>query len=383
MQRRDYTRVIIHQFDPEVPSPGGTDTCIRDMLKFIPRGERVLVIGVSESRPLNRIVQIETFPTGFDFLPVSRATSRKQARIAPHSIRLLAGLTRALVTHRLRATVLQIHRLEPGLLVGLFKPKRTNYFVHTNVRQALSSNSDSFWRKAPGLYRRLEKLVLSRSDLLVVFNQITADVYAARGENVERMRTWYNETIFYPRHLAELDDVEHPTLLWVGRIEAPKDPHLAIETFRSLREQTGEKWRMSILGHGTLRAQMQERVRQLGIEDAVTFHGAVSREAVGEHMRHADVLLMTSHFEGSPRVLYESMGCGLPVVATSEGDPDAVIINGTNGFVIEERNPEEFGKAIETAAGLRRDYVARSVSERQASSVLRRLWQATGTRQAQ
>lgn len=381
MKPRQYSRIIIHQFDPEAPSPGGTDTCIRDMLKFIPEGERVLVIGVSQNRRLNRTVKIATFPTPFDFLPVSRVTPRKQARVLPHSLRVLVGLIRALLTHRLRGQVVQIHRLEPGLLAGWMRPQRVIYFVHTNIKQALSSHSDSFWRRWPGLYRRLEARVLSVSDLLVVFNEITAQSYIARGENVERMRTWYNESIYYPIESGTLDTLNRRTLVWVGRIEAPKDPLFAVEVFRAIYVQSGGVWKMSVVGHGTMRAQMEQRVHDLGLEDAVSFHGAVSREEVGEQMRDSDVLLMTSHFEGSPRVLYESMGSGVPVVATWEADPDRVVVEGSSGFVLNQRDPEAFASAIAEASRLRRADVLRSVSSRQASSVLARLWHITSTKE--
>lgn len=375
MKKHNYSSVIIHQFDPEAPSPGGTDTCIRDMLKFMPPDERVLVIGVSETRPLNRMVRVDSISTPFDFLPVSRASPRRQLRMIPHSIRVLLGLTRALITNRISTEVVHIHRLEPGLLVPRLKPRRLAYFVHTNVKQALSGNSDSFWRRAPKLYSRLEKWVLGRAGIMLVFNQITSEAYASRGFNVERMRTWYDETTFFPSALQDRSTSEDKTLLWVGRIEAPKDPHFALAVFHSLHSQGQGAWRFSIVGDGTVRAELEASVAEWGLEDFVTFHGAVSREEVSDFMRGADVLLMTSHFEGSPLVLYEGMACGLPVVAAQEADPDEVIKSGTNGIKVAQREAEQFGNAIVEAAHLDRTVVAATVIERRASKVVTRLWE--------
>ena len=63
----------------------------------------------------------------------------------------------------------------------------------------------------------------------------------------------------------------------------------------------------------------------------------------------ADVILMTSKWEGSPNVIKEAMACSRPIVATNVGD----ISERTNGvegcFVAQSREPQELASLIEKA----------------------------------
>src|SRR5690625_3100295 len=374
MQKSKYSHVIFHQYDPELPSQGGTDKCIRDLLKFAPPGEKILIIGVSAERRLNRIISIAREPgPSIDFLPVSRVSPANQVRILPHSIRMAFGFIRAMITHNITAEVVHIHRMEPGLLIGMLRPKRVLYFVHTNIDHALSRKSDSFWRHLRGAYRLLEKRVLNRVSMLLVFNKQTAQRYAIVHPSVERMRTWYDESVFYPSTCATRSSRGVKTVLWVGRIEAPKDPLLAVEVFAALSSMTSDNWEMKILGDGTLRPQVQKMAKEAD-NVPITFLGSVRRETVANHMRSADVLLMTSHFEGSPTVLYEAMGSGLPVVAPKDADPDGAIRPEVNGQVLPSRDPKLLAAGIVNASSLSREMVVKSAYERRASTTLHQVW---------
>ncbi len=77
-----------------------------------------------------------------------------------------------------------------------------------------------------------------------------------------------------------------------------------------------------------------------------TFHGNIKdRNRMQEIYKNADVLLLTSAYEGLPIALMEMMAYGKVVVSTAvDGIPD-YITNGENGFLL-ENNPDE-NKIIE------------------------------------
>lgn len=374
----EYSCIIIHQFDPENPAPGGIDTCIRDMLLHAPAGERILLLGVSRTRPLLRRTRIDLFAVPVDFVPLSRADPSNQRRRIPHSLRLLFPLLLTLLTVSTRKSTVHVHRLEPALITRWFPARKRVYFVHTNTESAIAEHGDSFWRKAPHVYRRLERSALKASDLILVFNRETAEKYHAQGFRARRMRTWFNEKIYFPLDTPSGDPTTK--ILWVGRLEPPKDPLLAIEVFKSLKEAEGASdthWECTIIGDGTMRREVDERIAELGLSEEVRMLGAQPREAVGQHMRETGVFLMTSHFEGSPIVMYEALASGVPVVASQESDPDGVLDQRINGRIVSGRNPADFVGAALAVLQLARPPIAASVQDRGATLSLAELWKST------
>jgi glycosyltransferase involved in cell wall biosynthesis len=53
-----------------------------------------------------------------------------------------------------------------------------------------------------------------------------------------------------------------------------------------------------------------------GVDDRVTFHGAVNHDSVIKLLRRADVFCYPTSSEGFPKVVLEALACGLPIVTT-------------------------------------------------------------------
>jgi len=79
-------------------------------------------------------------------------------------------------------------------------------------------------------------------------------------------------------------------------------------------------------------------------KDKIIFTGG--RKDIPEFMKLADILLLPSEGEGLPGVVMEAMASGLPIVSTDCVGPKEIIINGKNGFLVKQKNNEEFYKAL-------------------------------------
>jgi len=66
---------------------------------------------------------------------------------------------------------------------------------------------------------------------------------------------------------------------------------------------------------------------------------------LSDYMNAADVLLLTSHYEGSPNVIKEAMACNCPIVATDVGDIK-VVIGDTNGCFLTTSSPHDVANKI-------------------------------------
>ncbi|MHB8474364.1 MAG: glycosyltransferase [Gammaproteobacteria bacterium] len=104
-------------------------------------------------------------------------------------------------------------------------------------------------------------------------------------------------------------------VIWVGRLDEPKNPGLLLEAFALL--PSGCKATLVIVGDGRLRPELEQRCKALGVQERVTFQGFQANPY--ELMAVSDLLVMSSDREGLGNVLIEAMYCGLRVVSTDCG----------------------------------------------------------------
>jgi len=99
-------------------------------------------------------------------------------------------------------------------------------------------------------------------------------------------------------------------ILWAGRLEPQKDIGLALRTMAALTLPT----HLTILGDGALSADTDAMIARLDLSQRITRLGHVA--SIDPFLAKADVLLMTSHYEGQPAVVGEALAHGVPVVST-------------------------------------------------------------------
>ena len=88
-----------------------------------------------------------------------------------------------------------------------------------------------------------------------------------------------------------------------------------------------------ILGEGGKRDDLEQQVRELGIEADVELHGFVDNPFAW--MSRASLFVLSSAWEGSPGVLVEAMACGCPVVSTDcPSGPDEILAGGRYGRLV-------------------------------------------------
>ena len=127
--------------------------------------------------------------------------------------------------------------------------------------------------------------------------------------------------------------------------------------------------------------EVRKEAKRLGVMRYLTMLGIQPRAAIAGWMRSADLLLLTSHFEGFPVVLAEAAQCGLPMVTPDITGVHDLVLPGQTGSVVASRRPQDFVTPIlETLANRdSQSKEARRVAEQfTAELVLERLCQEIG-----
>jgi glycosyltransferase involved in cell wall biosynthesis len=110
----------------------------------------------------------------------------------------------------------------------------------------------------------------------------------------------------------------------VARLSAQKGLPLLIEACDQLH-RAGEKFSMTIIGDGELRAEIERELSDRGLQGIVTLTGSRSAAEIREHLRQCRAFVLPSFAEGLPVVLMEALALSRPVITTSvAGIPELV-----------------------------------------------------------
>jgi glycosyltransferase involved in cell wall biosynthesis len=115
-----------------------------------------------------------------------------------------------------------------------------------------------------------------------------------------------------------------------------KGQHILIDAFAQVADEfpTAKVWLVGKPENLEYAAQLQEKVKRLGLTDRVIFVGAVSQAELAQHMAKARALVLDSLSEGLPRVVVEAMNGGLIAIASRVSGTPEVIEDGVTGYLI-------------------------------------------------
>jgi len=126
-------------------------------------------------------------------------------------------------------------------------------------------------------------------------------------------------------------DARSPLVAMIACFKTQKSPLDFVKIARIVSDNIAEI-RFLLVGDGVLRSEIEELIKKLGMDGKILLLGW--RNDIPEILSCIDVLVLTSLWEGLPRVFPQAMASGVPVVATKvDGAPEA-IKNGINGYLL-------------------------------------------------
>lgn len=130
-----------------------------------------------------------------------------------------------------------------------------------------------------------------------------------------------------------------------GRLVEQKNFSMLINAFAKITNEYSN-YKLKICGDGPLLKQLQQQVKNLGVDEKVEFLGFV--EDMTSLLEKSSLFVLPSDFEGMPNVLMEAMALGVPVISTDclGGGPRFLIKSGENGLLIPMNDTEALVNAI-------------------------------------
>ncbi|MBN1369440.1 MAG: glycosyltransferase [Dehalococcoidaceae bacterium] len=167
-------------------------------------------------------------------------------------------------------------------------------------------------------------------------------LYDAPPEKISVVTCGVNMSLFKPRLdgqlRKELAVDDRRIILYVGRIEPLKGPHLLLEALALLKHR--QDWCCLIVGGDQSSNEeighLKEQAIRSGIGERLVFAGLVSQEKLPAYYSAADLLAVPSFYESFGLVALEALACGCPVVASDVGDLKNIITPGMSGDIVEK-----------------------------------------------
>lgn len=138
---------------------------------------------------------------------------------------------------------------------------------------------------------------------------------------------------------------EVPTILFVGRLIKEKGVYDYVEAARIVKKEQAACFQMAGAPDPGNPSSIPEAVLDdWRKEGAVDLLGHV--DSIAELMALADIVVLPSYREGTPRTLLEAAALGKPIVATDVPGCREVVKDGFNGKLVPREAPQQLAEAI-------------------------------------
>lgn len=224
-------------------------------------------------------------------------------------------------------------RIEYADMLSKYAPKS----VITMTQEHLHNDSDKYINKVKKSFKNL--------NYLIVLGPGSRENYSKWLKDNKKIKIVEIPNILekIPQQSSKLDGNR---LVSVGRLHPVKDFKTLIYVFEKIIEKIPSAT-LTIVGGGDEYDNLNNLIKELNLEKSIKITGMLDKEQVEEKMLNSDLYVMTSLTECFPMVLLEASSCGLPLISFDVPvGPKAIIKNGVNGYLIDDRNIEEMASKL-------------------------------------
>lgn len=147
---------------------------------------------------------------------------------------------------------------------------------------------------------------------------------------------------------AQMIDSKTPGTFHIGSIGSLTSQKGYTHMIEAIRIMTSRSIpvKLTFVGDGPLRGELEEQVKRSGLGDIVRFTGVL--KDVGNELRTFDIVAGASLREGLPLGILEAMASGRAVVTTDIGGNREAVEDGVTGLLVPPADPEALALALES-----------------------------------
>ena len=159
--------------------------------------------------------------------------------------------------------------------------------------------------------------------------------------NLKNIEVIANPLSFYPKESSVL---KNKTVIAVGKQSYQKGYNRLLQSWQIVNKINPD-WILKIYGTIDQSQGLTHLAEKLNIQNSVQFFEP--DDNIQERFLEASIFVLSSRFEGFGMVIIEAMACGLPVVSFDcPCGPKDIILDGVDGFLVENNNIEQFASKI-------------------------------------
>jgi glycosyltransferase involved in cell wall biosynthesis len=206
---------------------------------------------------------------------------------------------------------------------------RVPVVLHLTGGEMISIPEIGYGQRRTARGRLVLRLAVAGAGKVTVTSAPMAEIAASLGIDARRVPLGIALDRWAPVAPRPRDPSEPARLLHIGDLNRVKDQGMLMRAM-ALLARMDMPFHLDLAGFDTLNGDVQAMARELGVGEAVTFHGKLRYDDLHELAARADIHFISSRHEAGPAAVMETALAGVPTVGTRVGHiaewaPDAAV----------------------------------------------------------
>ncbi len=315
----------IHVFIAHMGIGGAERVCVNLANEWARQGHEVHIVtlnldGDINTQNLTDSVEVHTLGVSrlrYSFIPMWRYIRKNKP-----GFMFVFGNEMAIIIEKLRS----LHMVNVPVVVRVLN----NVNISLAKEDGISPAVEAYLKKAQKNLTKMQHVVAqceamgtqltdrglaSNDRLSVIYNPVSRDLC--------------NKVIALRASVQGRDKKE---ITFIGRIDPQKNPFDLLKAFAKVHKADPDTV-LRFVGGGVLTDAVSDEAKTLGVDDSVIFDGI--RSDMENIYATADVIALSSDYEGMPNCLIEAIGCGIPIVSYDcPIGPSEIVEDDVNGYLI-------------------------------------------------